>query len=94
MATKFNKKDPTDLGMVAHHVRNGFVVRDIDDLQDPEVEFCRCVMYWHDHYVRKGWNLPAWAQQPDFQNWLNSFRSSYQSCIFVRDAMQQVHDIP
>jgi hypothetical protein len=84
----FNKNDRYDLHKLGGFMNAGFQVQYADALDSEDVLFCRHVMYWHDHYASKGWTLPTWAQMPDFQGWLNSFRSSYHSAQFMRDAME------
>jgi hypothetical protein len=86
----FNKDDRYDLHKLGGFMNAGFQVQYADALDSEDVMFCRHVMYWHDHYASKGWTLPTWAQMPDFQGWLNSFRSSYRSCVFMRDAMENM----
>ena len=83
----FNPRDRYDLHKLGGYMNAKFKVEDLDDLDDDDVRFCRAVMYWHDHYIKQDWTLPTWAQMPDFQGWLNNFRSSYQFYITYRNGM-------
>ena len=90
----FNKNDRYDLHKLGGFMNAGFKVQSISDLTSGDVMFCRHVMYWHQHYLTNHWDLPSWAQMPDFKNWMDEFSSSYRFYSFMRDAMDEMMQPP
>lgn len=89
----FNKTDRQDLHRLGELMNARYEIQSTDQLEASDVKFCRHVMYWHQHYVTKGWNLPSWAQMPDFQNWLNAFSASYRFYTSIQNSMDKMMSI-
>lgn len=91
-SSPFNKRSKSDLHRLGGLINAKFTVLGTDELEDADAKFARSVMFWHDYNASKGWDLPSWAHMPDFQNWLNAFRSSYQFNITMRNAIDEMLD--